>query len=218
MITEHQKLTGYNAPSAPASPNPGSNGNAPASPQEFLFIDSSNTKNAGKSYKGNRSVRSHVMQRARKERPWSTSRQQARHEKWQLASRPRVETQPATRTASDGGRVKPEERSPKNATIDELYIGGARHYESHMGLCRICQDFDCSPGQSLCGSCQNQAVSLPQRDSLANRPFDPFNTLPVALNEDTSSLWEYCEYSRLHVFKRAALSMKQSLTISVHEE
>src|SRR6266568_7341314 len=150
--------------------------------QDFLFIDS--TKPAQTSRQGRRTARSFVMQRARRERPWSTSK----HAGKQAAFRRSPDsasvgtpdayhtpfTQPTTPTTPGdvplAGDVDLARVTDNNSFILAKPI-----------LCRECHILACQPGQALCARCASlppsHASSLPP-DSLAvaEGVMDPFGS------------------------------------------
>jgi hypothetical protein len=178
--------------------------------QEFLFVNSAPPRRASepKAYKGHRDVRSFLMQKARRARPWSTSKQ----------------------STPGGGKRTPSRKRSR----DSLSSSSDRTPKSHSATDQILMDMDiddklAETGESslvaarqipnsceLCGAAntsmehratcfqqlleQNASILLPQ--SSIDGHFDPFGTLPVQYTASTKELWDHCEQNphKTHIF------------------
>lgn len=176
-LSEVAKGRGHSQPNAPLH-------------QDFLFVDAAQAKT---SRQGRRNARSFVMQKARRERPWSTSKHAAKQRK----------------TGS------PENISPKSGTADSVLVltpntatpsppslSTKPDYFSSMELskyttvkgevCPECLIFLCRPGQKLCPRCFLLKPAIPAEDPNI-RLFDPFRTSSVEINESVSELLDHCK-------------------------
>jgi hypothetical protein len=167
--------------------------------QDFLFIDSS--KPAQTSRQGRRTARSFVMQRARRERPWSTSK----HAGKQAPSRRSPDsasvgtpdayhtpfTQPTTPTTPGDVSLAGDVDLARVADNNSFFL-------AKPILCRECHILACQPGQPLCARClslpPSHASSLPP-DSLAvaEGAMDPFRSFPIEVDSRVSELLNHCE-------------------------
>ncbi|KAF2756642.1 hypothetical protein EJ05DRAFT_71160 [Pseudovirgaria hyperparasitica] len=162
-------------------------------PQDFLFVDSSSANPRQKSYRGNRSVRSHVMQRARKERPWSTSRQTIKRGVARLSPEATrslvVVTIDQTRQNLIQERTLKKEDSQRSHDGNTgVYDGSVRHRSSFP--CSMCQSPDCIPGLRFCARCHDRSSGVAPRSHF-DTALDPFDTLPVSLTSEVRGLWQY---------------------------
>lgn len=158
--------------------------------QDFLFVDTS--KSAKSSPQGRRNARSFVMQKARRERPWSTSKHASKQRR-----------SPAT--ASPGTVGTPDlSHTPITSTPSPPRVPtGTDHFPSPYANsynftivkhepCSDCQIFLCRPGQSLCPRClllQPPAFM----EEVDNSLFDPFGRFPVEMDGRVSELLDHCK-------------------------
>jgi hypothetical protein len=139
--------------------------------QSFLFVDADEQK---ASRQGRRNARSFVMQRARKERPWSTSKHAAK-QKAQGRTSPRTVGTPNSYSA------------PTTATSTCLVVPTRPGYifvakqESH-GLSR-------PNSQNHCPICRPVPVKDPN-----STLYDPFQASSVPLNGSVLNLLKHCKY------------------------
>lgn len=157
--------------------------------QDFLFVDAS--KSAKSSRQGRRNARSFVMQKARRERPWSTSKHASKQRK-----SPET-TSPATVGTPDLSHT------PITSTPSPPIVTSGAEYFPYIDpnsfpvvkqeICPECQILLCRPGQPLCPRCLLLQPPAPAEDVDA-RSFDPFGTLSVEMNAGVSELLGHCEY------------------------
>ncbi|PVI08082.1 hypothetical protein DM02DRAFT_690515 [Periconia macrospinosa] len=155
--------------------------------QEFLFVDTAKAKS---SRQGRRNARSFVMQKARRERPWSTSKHVAKQRK-----------SPETTSPATGGTRTPDHShtpitstpSPPLAPTRSEYLSFShtnRPVLVKQEVCPDCQVLTCQFGQPLCPVCLAvQAQASPE--DIDNSSVDPFNTLSIEMDENTSVLIEH---------------------------
>ena len=167
--------------------------------QDFLFIDSS--KPAQTSRQGRRTARSFVMQRARRERPWSTSK----HAGKQAPSRRSPDsasvgtpdayhtpfTQPTTPTTPGDVPLAGDVDLARVADNNSFFL-------AKPVLCRECHILACQPGQPLCARCvslpPSHASSLPPDNlAVAEGVMDPFGSFPIEVDSRVSELINHCE-------------------------
>lgn len=163
--------------------------------QDFLFVDAAQAKT---SRQGRRNARSFVMQKARRERPWSTSKHAAKQKK----------TASPESTSPKSAGTPDSLLTPNAATPSPPIVPGRADYfptaeQSSYPLvksevCPDCQIFLCRPGQRLCPRCLVLKPASPAEDP-SNRLFDPFRTSSVEINGSVSELLEHCEYWFLHL-------------------
>jgi hypothetical protein len=150
--------------------------------QGFLFVDAAQAKT---SRQGRRNARSFVMQKARRENPWSTSKHVAKQKK-----RP-GSTSPNSAGTPDS-QLHATTPSPPVAMDETDYFLSSDHgpYSSFRGdLCPECQIFMCRPGQRMCPRC----LLLKPVEDPSNSSFDPFRTSSVEITAVVSELLEHCE-------------------------
>jgi hypothetical protein len=155
--------------------------------QDFLFVDAS--KSAKSSRQGRRNARSFVMQKARRERPWSTSKHAKKRNSPESSSpatvgTPDLSPTPITSTPS-----------PTRSSTGSDYFGAAEvsnHAVVKQEVCSDCQIFLCRPGQSMCPRCI-QLQPRARSEDIDNGLFDPFGTFPVVMDGRTSELLEHCK-------------------------
>jgi hypothetical protein len=157
--------------------------------QDFLFVDAAQAKT---SRQGRRNARSFVMQKARRERPWSTSKHAAKHRE----TRGTESTSPKS-TGTPDSTPTPIAGTPCPPTLsnrsDYLSSPDLNQYTSAKGdVCPDCQIFLCRPGQRLCPRCMLLKPAAPTGDP-NNELFDPFRTSSVEINRNVSELLNHCE-------------------------
>jgi hypothetical protein len=157
--------------------------------RDFLFVDAAQAKT---SRQGRKNARSFVMQKARRERPWSTSKHAAKKRKGSESTSPRsagtpdsLHTPPQTATPSP----------PLHANRPDYFaIREGQSYASATGkFCSDCHIFVCRPGQALCPRCCLLQPVTPVENP-NNSLFDPFGTSSIVISGDVSELLEHCEY------------------------
>lgn len=165
---------------------------APAQ-REFLFVDAAKAKS---SRQGRRNARSFVMQKARRERPWSTSKHAAKQR------RSPETTSPATAGTPDLSHT------PITATPSPPVAHTVAHYfpffdrnnstVAKQDICTECHIFQCRQGQTLCPRCVLLQPPVPT-ESPDNGLFDPFRTSSVDMGEIEVGLVKHCEsiFSRI---------------------
>lgn len=163
----------------------------PAAPaqREFLFVDAAKAKS---SRQGRRNARSFVMQKARRERPWSTSKHTVKQRKSPetpsptTISTPDLSTTPITATPSPPIAYAGTEFFP---ITDANSFPGIK-----SEICSDCQIFLCRPGQNLCPRCVQLQPSIRTAEDLDNSLFDPFGTSSIETNGRVSELIEHCKF------------------------
>jgi hypothetical protein len=156
--------------------------------RDFLFVDAAQAKT---SRQGRKNARSFVMQKARRERPWSTSKHSAKQRK-------------VSESTSPGSAGTPDSLlTPKTATpspplqinrSDYFTVRAGQRYVSATGeTCPDCKIFVCRPGQALCPRCCLLQPVTPVKNP-NNSLFDPFGTSSVETNGSVSELLEHCKY------------------------
>ncbi|KAI9669347.1 MAG: hypothetical protein M1831_000383 [Alyxoria varia] len=154
--------------------------------QNFLFVDSSENAGPEGAKQGRRNARSFVMQNARRQRPWSTSKQPG------ARARPRSSTvsgagRPTGQTADGKAVMSPSlafsvhSQYPSSGTNDELMPAG-------NGSCWKCQA-PSTNGQRLCSKCE--PFSLKSNlffGPLSSGKMDPFGSLPTDLDSQSEAL------------------------------
>ncbi|KAF1959048.1 hypothetical protein CC80DRAFT_318726 [Byssothecium circinans] len=153
--------------------------------QEFLFVDNAKAKS---SRQGRRNARSFVMQKARKENPWSTSRRSAVKQRRSPEGK-----SPGTSTPDLSHTPTTATPSPRLAQVETGYIpfvnpNGVLVIKQE--LCSDCQFFRCQTGQHLCPRCLMMRTES-YRDHLDNNHFDPLGTTAVDTNGPVSMLLKH---------------------------
>jgi hypothetical protein len=155
--------------------------------QDFLFVDAAQAKT---SRQGRKNARSFVMQKARRERPWSTSKHAAKQRKASGST----STSPRSAGTPDS-LLTPKWTTPSPTLVNDRadYFTFQEHTLVQGKVCPECQIFLCRPGQSMCPRCVllNPA---PPVENVDNSLFDPFETSSVEINASVSELLEHCEY------------------------
>lgn len=174
--------------------------------QTFLFVDSSEANGTEGAKQGRRNARSFVMQNARRQRPWSTSKQPGIRAR---ASR-------ASSATSSSGHVGPAP-PPPSRTLPSSDLAGLSQNVSkkllssfgpnahmqkeliHTGRnhCVVCNSI--SPlGQTLCESCVSASAakaSSGSPSSWVGARLDPFSSMPIQMDAQGESLTAHCMYS-----------------------
>ncbi|OAL07755.1 hypothetical protein IQ06DRAFT_372680 [Phaeosphaeriaceae sp. SRC1lsM3a] len=154
--------------------------------QDFLFVDAAQAKT---SRQGRRNARSFVMQKARRERPWSTSKHATKYRKHSGS------TSPGSANTPDSLLLTPKTAtpSPPLQSVRPDYFTALDHQPSSLvggRICHDCQIFQCRPGQRLCPRCLLLKPVSPVEDP-NNSLFDPFGTSPIEINATVSELLEH---------------------------
>ena len=167
--------------------------------QDFLFVDAAQAKT---SRQGRRNARSFVMQKARRERPWSTSKNAAKQRRNDgsispgSAGTPDISLTPSTATPSPPILPNRAEYFPSTQLQPCISAKGE--------VCPDCQILLCRPGQKLCPRCLLLKPASPERDP-SNSVFDPFRTSSVEIDESVSGLLEHCKSETLHFISDLSL-------------
>ncbi|KAJ8106426.1 hypothetical protein OPT61_g9545 [Boeremia exigua] len=152
-------------------------------PQDFLFVDSSEAK---ASRQGRRNARSFVMQKARRERPWSTSKQAAR-QRAQGSASPRSAGTPTSFSNPNTASSSPTE-SARNGYFPVLEQTNSGALERR--ICSNCGIFVVRPGQTLCPKCilltPIVSVREPHKGTI-----DPFGTCSIHVTREISELLDH---------------------------
>ncbi|KAF1936738.1 hypothetical protein EJ02DRAFT_75539 [Clathrospora elynae] len=155
--------------------------------QDFLFVDAAQAKT---SRQGRRNARSFVMQKARRERPWSTSKNAAKQRK----TRSFESTSPKSTGTSDSTlALNTAMPSPPIVPYNSDYFpsqGLNNHTQVNGQTCLDYQIFLCRPGQRLCPKCLLLKPEAPAEDP-NNQLFDPFRTSSVEMTRSVSELLEH---------------------------
>ncbi|KAF2013347.1 hypothetical protein BU24DRAFT_235760 [Aaosphaeria arxii CBS 175.79] len=161
--------------------------------QDFLFVDAS--KSAKSSRQGRRNARSFVMQKARRERPWSTSKHAAKQRKSPETTSPVAVGTPDITNLRTPNTTTP---SPTRTTLGPDYrsFESYRSFEPADGLsllkqvrCSECQMLHSGPGRSLCRRCI--VLNTPTLTDPDHSLFDPFGTISVNVNESVTELLDH---------------------------
>ena len=155
--------------------------------QDYLFVDAAQAKT---SRQGRRNARSFVMQKARRERPWSTSKHVAKQRKIGSPENASPTTPKAIFTPKTATPSRP---IASNRTNHVHSVEQNNHFLRKRVLCPECHIFSCRPGQRLCPKCLLLKPPALTEDP-NNRLFDPFRTSSVEINRSVSELLEHCKY------------------------
>jgi hypothetical protein len=151
--------------------------------QSFLFVDADQQK---ASRQGRRNARSFVMQKARKERPWSTSKQTAKQKIQGRTSSRSVGTSESSYASSE------KTPSPHVMPIRADYGCTAERDSrrvSRLNVCLVCQSFFCQPNnRTYCPTCQPAPAKDPN-----STLHDPFQAASVPLDKSVLDLLKHCE-------------------------
>jgi hypothetical protein len=152
--------------------------------QDFLFVDAAQAKT---SRQGRRNARSFVMQKARRERPWSTSKNAAKQRKNSPSTSPRS-------TGTPDSVVTPQTATPSPPILfngnDYFHAADPQsHTTARQKICPDCQIFLCRTGERFCPRC----LLLKPVEDPNNSLFDPFQASSVVINGSVSELLEHCK-------------------------
>jgi hypothetical protein len=158
--------------------------------KNFLFVDANQAKT---SRQGRRNARSFVMQKARRENPWSTSKHAAKQRKTGSpeSTSPMSSGTPASALTPNTATPSP----PLVYTKPDYFPSVEQHHDPLVKreVCADCQIFLCRPGQQLCPRCLLLKPAAPPKDP-NNALFDPFRTSSVEIDPSVSELLEHCKY------------------------
>lgn len=134
------------------------------------------------------------MQKARRARPWSTSKQPER----QAAQSRRAtrKTSPRERDVSGGSTPLSSQGTP-GETDRECSMETSLVHVGHT-RCEACRGAPRLPERPLCATCWwAYTCSSQPRETIAGGTFDPFGTLPVSGDSQSidPDLWEQCQSS-----------------------
>jgi hypothetical protein len=156
--------------------------------QDFLFVDASKAKS---SRQGRRNARSFVMQKARRERPWSTSKHASKQRKTAESTSPVPVRTPDLSNTS----ITPTPSPPiVTKRVEYFPLAESRHVTVKHETCSDCQIFACMPGYAFCHACVALRPPVFPED-VDNRLFDPFGTVSVEMNATVSELLDHCKCS-----------------------
>lgn len=158
--------------------------------QDFLFVDASEAKT---SRQGRRNARSFLMQKARRERPWSTSKQAAK-QRAQESPSPQSSGTPASTSTPNTASSSPTTESGRTGYFPTFEPTDAGSFE--RSICSNCNIFVARHGQTLCPKC----IVVRPAGSVkgpSNGRLDPFGTSSVKLDESMSELVTHCKLSPL---------------------
>jgi hypothetical protein len=131
------------------------------------------------------------MQKARRERPWSTSKHASKHRKVTQSTSPApVRTPDLSHTSITSTPSPPI--VPTGAGyfphVDPIFFSRVK-----QETCPECQIFSCLPGQTLCQGCFLLSPRPPE--DVDNRLFDPFGTVSIEVDASMSRLLDHCKCS-----------------------
>lgn len=161
--------------------------------QDFLFVDASQAKT---SRQGRRNARSFVMQKARRERPWSTSKHSAKQRAQESAS-PRSAGTPNSISNPNTASSSPTTDFNKTDYFTASEQSNAGVFE--RAICSNCKIFRVRFGQTLCPKCiyLTPAGSVREPD---NGVLDPFGTSSIKITKNMSELLDHCKLAFPFVF------------------
>ena len=180
-----------------SSPQPPSTGN------NFLFVDASNQHGAAFSRNSRRDARSFVMQNARRQRPWSTSRRQdsrstaSRRSTSTAAAGPKPPPASKDKDAASREPSSARERPPGAQHIFALGSHNASQELTRTGAqgpvrCRKCRAHP-SGRVDLCTACaarsSRRSMSM---DTFSSGSTNPFQTFPIRLDGQGELLLAHC--------------------------
>jgi len=158
--------------------------------QEFRFIDSSGTASGPR--RGRRDVRSFVMQNARRNRPWSTSKHATKED-----SASRNKDKPLKQAPDDVGDDSQDSSlslEKPRSTRRKVTSQKTRMPADNMWLCLACTVNPRELGVSLCGRCNSLLPLSASAHDPGSGNFDPFDTLPVRPNHAIMRLLDHCKW------------------------
>lgn len=154
--------------------------------QDFLFVDASEAK---ASRQGRRNARSFVMQKARRERPWSTSKQ---------AAKQRAQGSASPRSAGTPNPLSTPNTASSSPTLDSgqnSYFPAFEHTSTGVldrSICSNCQIFVVRHRQTLCPKCILLSPAGSVREP-NNGTLDPFGASALTLDKEMSELLDHCK-------------------------
>jgi hypothetical protein len=154
--------------------------------QEFLFVDASAAKTS------RRNARSFVMQKARRERPWSTSKH-ATKQRTRGSSSPRSLGTPASVSTPNTASSSPTLETNRNGYFPDIDAAQQASTDAlERAMCLNCGVFAVRRGQMLCPRCAmlKTAVSVREPDSGI---LDPFGASSIDITESVSELLDHCK-------------------------
>lgn len=160
--------------------------------QDFLFVDAAQAKT---SRQGRRNARSFVMQKARREHPWSTSKHAAKQKKSSGSASPKSAGTPDSLLTPNTATPSPPiiiNRTDYFPFVERNVYGSVK-----AELCPDCQIFLCRSGQRLCPRCLLLKPASPIEVPNSGL-FDPFRSSSVEINGSVSELLEHCKSKTLH--------------------
>lgn len=154
--------------------------------QEFLFVDASAAKTS------RRNARSFVMQKARRERPWSTSKHAAK-QRTRGSSSPRSFGTPASVSTPNTASSSPTHESNRNGYFPDIDVA---HQASTGALeratCLNCGIFAVRQGQTFCPRCAMLKTAVSVREPNSGI-LDPFGASSIEITESVSELLDHCK-------------------------
>lgn len=154
--------------------------------QDYLFVDASDAKT---SRQGRRNARSFVMQKARRERPWSTSKQIAKQRTKDSAS-PRSTGTPVSISTPNTASSSP---TTESRTDDHFLVFEQTDPDVfERSNCSSRKTCVMQPGQALCSKC----ILLKATGSIRgpdNGTFDPFEASAVRMDKGIYELLNHCK-------------------------
>ena len=154
--------------------------------QDFLFVDASKAK---ASRQGRRNARSFVMQKARRERPWSTSKQAAK-QRAQGSASPRSAGTPNPLSTPNTASSSPTFESGQNSYFPAFEQMSTGVFE--RGICPNCKIFVVRHGQTFCPKCILLSPTGSVREP-NNGTHDPFGASALKLDKEMSELLDHCK-------------------------
>lgn len=154
--------------------------------QNYLFVDAAEAKT---SRKGRRNARSFLMQKARRERPWSTSKEAAR-QRTQGSASPRNAGASASTSIRNTASSSPATESRRHGYFQAFEQQNTGLFQ--RGICANCRIFVVKHDQTLCPKC---IVSRPTGSVIepGHGRLDPFGSSSLILNEEMSELLNHCK-------------------------
>ena len=170
--------------------------------QTFLFVDSSEGSGSDGAKQGRRNARSFVMQNARRQRPWSTSKQpgiRARAARGASCNSSNGSAS-ASRSLPTSNPSRPLSRQSETFQRRLLGCDQPAQLQTDLihhrpGRCWECHT-PCHPGDRLCQNCDASlsARSNPSPTPMVGTKMDPFGSLPTQLDAQGEALTAHCEF------------------------
>lgn len=158
-----------------------------SSHQGFLFVDASAANTS------RRNARSFVMQRARKERPWSTSKHAAKQQA-RGSSSPQSLGTPTPASTPNTTSLSPIVESIRNGYFPAFKETTAGALEAVK--CENCGIHVVRFNQKICSKCNASTLTVSARE-LNSGAFDPFGSSCVEITEHVSELLDHCKSEHL---------------------